>query len=66
MRTNGERVPRLPTLDARTVSVIALVLVGLSLGLVLEDSRGVRGAAVGVLCLGCSQSTRNGPTWGSL
>jgi hypothetical protein len=41
----------LPTLDARSVSVTALVLVGLYLVLVLEDARGVRGAAVGGLCL---------------
>ena len=41
----------LPTGDARIVSVTALVLVGLYLVLVLEDSRGIRGALVGVLCL---------------
>lgn len=37
--------------EARTVSVTALIVVGLYLVLVLEDSRGARGAAVGGLCL---------------
>jgi cation-transporting ATPase E len=37
--------------EARTVSVTALIFVGLYLVLVLEDSRGFRGAAVGGLCL---------------
>jgi P-type E1-E2 ATPase len=41
----------LPILDARTVAVTALVLVGLYLLLALEDSGGARGAAVGGLCL---------------
>jgi P-type E1-E2 ATPase len=41
----------LATLEARTVAVTALIFSGLYLVLVLEDSRGVRGAAVGGLCL---------------
>jgi cation-transporting ATPase E len=41
----------LVTMAARTVSVTALILVGLYLVLILEDSRGIRGIAVGGLCL---------------
>jgi len=40
-----------PLVESRTVAVTALVWVGLYLVFVLEDSRGLRGAAVGGLCL---------------
>jgi P-type E1-E2 ATPase len=40
-----------PLVESRTAAVTALVLVGLYLLLVLEDSRGLRGAVVGGLCL---------------
>jgi P-type E1-E2 ATPase len=41
----------LGVVEARTVSVTALILVGLYFVYVLEDLRGLRGAAVGGLCL---------------
>jgi cation-transporting ATPase E len=47
----AHNVLSLATVAARTVSVTALILVGLYLVLVLEDSRAVRGVAVGGLCL---------------